>query len=75
MTVAIIYQEILQNLERMSDQCSDLAVYLLAKEDENIRGIEHRYIHNLHHQPDNQYSYEFEIQYDRLFDMLNAAEE
>ena len=75
MTVAIIYQEILQNLERMSDQCSDLAVYLLAKEDENIRGIEHRYIHNLHHQPDDQYSYEFEIQYDRLFDMLNAAEE
>jgi len=75
MTAAIVFQEMLQNLERISDQCSDLAVYLLAKEDENIRGTEHRYIHNLHHQPDDQYSYEFEVQYDRMFDMLNAIED
>ena len=45
----IQYQNVLQNLERVSDQCSDLAVYMLGRSDQAISGHEHRYIHELHH--------------------------
>lgn len=72
--IALDYQEILQNLERISDQCSDLGVYLLARDDNYIRGMEHRYIHNLHHRPDKEYAMEYAIQYDRFFDMLRIAD-
>ncbi len=74
MNAALHYQEILQNLERISDQCSDLGVYLLAREDNYIRGMEHRYIHNLHHQPDAEYTKEYEDHYDRYFDMLRIID-
>ena len=42
-------QNILQNLERISDQCSDLAVSLLSLHNDQILGLEHTYIRNLHH--------------------------
>ncbi len=45
----IQYQNILQNLERISDQCSALAVSLLGQFDEEIHGLEHAYIRDLHH--------------------------
>ena len=67
------YQEILQNLERISDQCSDLGVYMLAREDNYIRGMEHRYIHNLHHRPDQEYAAEYELEYDKYFDMVRIV--
>ncbi len=70
---ALDYQEILQNLERISDQCSDLGVYMLAREDNYIRGMEHRYIHNLHHRPDQEYAAEYELEYDKYFDMVRIV--
>ena len=74
MNAALDYQEILQNLERISDQCSDLGVYFISKENNYVRGMEHRYIHNLHHRPDETYAVEYEIEYDRYFDMLRVAD-
>lgn len=44
----ILFQNVLQNLERISDQCSDIAVYLMAMEDEQIKGREHRYLEEIH---------------------------
>ena len=46
---SIEYQNVLANLERISDQCSDLAVYLLGKDDNRVYGHEHEYIRELHH--------------------------
>ncbi len=69
-TAALFYQDMLQNMERISDQCSDLGVYLLAKKDNYIRGMEHRYIHNLHHSPDREYQLRFAENYDKYFGML-----
>ena len=51
----IEFQNILQNLERISDQCSDLAVYMLGRTDDSINGKEHLYIHELHHSGDPVY--------------------
>ncbi len=67
----IEYQNILLNLERVSDQCSDLAVYLLGRTDDSISGHEHQYIHNLHHSNNQEYLSEFRRNYDKYFDQLH----
>ena len=66
------YQNILLNLERVSDQCSDLAVYLLARNDDSISGREHQYLHNLHHSNNTNYKSAFKSFYKKYFDQLNA---
>ena len=67
----IYYQNILQNLERVADQCSDLAVYLLAKSDGSIIGQEHQYLHDLHHSDNEEYLTLFRSNYDLYFGKLH----
>ena len=69
----ILYQNILQNLERISDQCSDLAIYTLEQHSPEIIGHEHEYIHNLHHSDNQAYLDHFHANYDRYFARLAAA--
>ncbi|MDO4650421.1 MAG: Na/Pi cotransporter family protein [Eubacteriales bacterium] len=68
----IEYENVLQTLGRVSDQCSDLGVYLLSMNDPSIRGNEHRYIHNLHHSNDQEYLGHFTEAYNKYFGMLNS---
>lgn len=68
----IEYQNMLGNLERISDQCSDLAVYMLSRNDESIQGKEHLYIHNLHHSNDAVYMKEFRGNYEKYFGRINS---
>ena len=56
----IQFQNMLLNLERVSDQCSDLAVHLLGANDPAILGKEHQYIHELHHSDDPEYHRQFD---------------
>jgi phosphate:Na+ symporter len=67
----IQFQNMLQNLERISDQCSDLAVYMLARTDNAIIGQEHQYLHGLHHSNNAEYLEEFHRNYDNYFGRLN----
>lgn len=69
------YQNILLNLERVSDQCSDLAVALLARRDESISGHEHQYLHNLHHSNNTNYKQAFKSFYKKYFDQLEATDD
>ena len=69
----IEFQNILQNLERISDQCSDLAVYLLGKTDDAIRGEEHQYIHDLHQSGDPEYNRLFKEKHDLYYGLLDAV--
>ena len=69
----IEFQNMLVNLERISDQCSDLAVYLLGRTDDSINGKEHEYIHNLHHSNNKEYLELFHDDYKKYFDQLNAV--
>ena len=66
----IIFQNILLHLERISDQCSDLAVYLLGKNNDEISGKEHQYIHNLHHSSTEEYLADFKAARTRFFESL-----
>lgn len=69
----IEFQNMLVNLERVSDQCSDLAVYLLGRTDDSINGKEHEYIHNLHHSDNKEYLELFHDDYKKYFDQLNEV--
>ena len=71
----IEFQNILLNLERISDQCSDLAVYMLGRTDDSINGKEHQYIDDLHHSDDQQYLREFQTNYDKYFGLLAQIQE
>ena len=69
------FQNILLNLERVSDQCSDLAVYLLARNDDSISGREHQYLHDLHHSNNTNYKQAFKGFYKKYFDQLKDIPE
>lgn len=69
----IRFQNILSNLERVSDQCSDTAVYILERRDPSIAGQEHSYVHNLHHSNEPKYVEAFRSAHERYFARLRAA--
>ncbi len=71
----IQYENILQNLERVSDQCSDLAVYMLGRSDTSISGQEHHYLHELHHSDNAAYQRMFRENYRKYFQQLHLGEE
>ena len=70
----IQYENILLHLERVSDQCSDLAVYLLGRYDDRIKGQEHQYIHNLHQSEDPDYMTWFHSNYIKYYSLLDEIE-
>ena len=71
----IQYENILQNLERVSDQCSDLAVYMLGRSDAAISGQEHHYLHELHHSDNAAYQRMFRANYEKYFQQLHLGGE
>ena len=71
----ILYQNILQSLERVSDQCSDLAVYILSRADSAITGQEHQYLHDLHHSDNEAYREMFRQNYQKYFHPAAEASE
>ncbi len=71
----IQFENILSNLERVSDQCSDLAIYMLSRFDSGIVGQEHQYIHYLHHSNNPEYLAEFHSYYDKYFGKIENPTE
>ncbi len=75
----IQFENMLSSLERISDQCSSLAVHILGLHDSHIRGQEHQYVHNLHHSNDayfwKTYNENYEKYYGRLNSLKNTANE
>lgn len=69
----IHFENILSNLERVSDQCSDMAVAILSLNNPGILGREHEYIHALHHSDNPEYLEEFDAKYEEYFNMLEDA--
>ena len=56
----IYFSNVLTNFERLGDQCSDVAVYVLGLRDTKIVGNEHEYIRSLHHEQSEEYRREYE---------------
>lgn len=70
----IQYENILMHLERVADQCSDLAVYHLGRYDDKVRGQEHQYIHNLHLSEEPDYMTRFHSSYTKYYSLLDGIE-
>ena len=68
----IQYQNILQNLEHISDKCSDLAIYIIELTDIDVIGKEHDYIHDLHHSDNPDYQKAYRGNYQKYFGALES---
>lgn len=66
----IRYQSILTNIEHISDKCSDLAVYIMERENTAIFGQEHSFVHELHHSSTDEYIQDYDNDRSKYFDVL-----
>ena len=71
--LGIHFQNILTNLEHISDKCSDIAVYIVEDDNEDIVGNEHAYLHELHHSNNSVYMSMYDNNYEKYFNQLNAV--
>lgn len=66
----IVFQNILSNLETISDQCSDICVYLIETTETSIIGREHEYIHQLHHSAEGDFQKDYQNVRERYYSRL-----
>ena len=66
----IRFQNILTNVEHISDKCSDIAIYILERDNREIFGKEHSFLHELHVSNNMLYQEEFQKNYDKYFSLL-----
>ena len=72
-TVAgLTYLDILVNIERISDQCSNLGVYTLSQSDATIMSNHHEYIHQLHQGVNEDYNRKYKEAHEKYFGELAA---
>lgn len=69
--VGIPFQDMLSNLERISDQCSDIAIYLIEQAHPEISGNEHGYVYELHAAENERYLATFKKERDKYFSQLS----
>ncbi|MBR3560828.1 MAG: Na/Pi cotransporter family protein [Oscillospiraceae bacterium] len=64
------YLDILVNIERISDQCSNLGVYTLSQSDSTIMSNHHEYIHQLHQGKDETFNRKYSQAREKYFGEL-----
>ena len=69
----LVYVDALTNIERISDQCSNIAIYTLARRDEHIMQNRHEYIQKLHEGGDAFYNREYHRQREIYLGDLNEV--
>lgn len=69
----LIFLEILTNLERVADQCSNIALHLLGRDNKELRLNHHKYIQELHHDGGREYGAEYERQRGRYIGRLEKG--
>ena len=68
----IYFSNALTNFERLGDQCSDVAVYVLGLKNSKIVGNEHEYIRKMHHEPSEEYVREYRNNTEKYTNKLPA---
>ena len=68
----ISYQSVLTNVEHISDKCSDIAIYIMERDNRDIFGKEHSYVHELHLSNNEKYLNDYQRDHDKYFDALEA---
>ena len=70
----LTFLDILVNIERIADQCSNIGVYTLSMFDKNIMNNHHDYIHELHQGNDPFFNESYQKTHDKYFGMLTQEE-
>lgn len=70
----MVFLDILVNIERISDQCSNLGVYTLSQSDSTIMSSHHEYIHQLHQGVNEEYNAYYKQAHEKYFGALAAVE-
>ena len=68
------FLDMLVNIERISDQCSNIGVYCLSLFDKNIADDQHEYLGKLHSGADPEFNKLYSEARERYMNMLEAAE-
>ena len=68
----LIFLEALTNIERAADQCSNIALHMLARSDRSISLNHHVYLKKLHEDGGDEYRAEFELQRKRYLSRVTA---
>lgn len=68
----ILFQNILSNLESISDQCSDISLYIIELTETSIIGREHEYIHQLHHSVEGEFQKDYQENRAKYYTRLMA---
>lgn len=71
--VGLMFIEILTNFERAADQCSNIGVFILGKNDASILNNHHSYLREVHKGNDTIYSSEFQSKYEKYILPLKKA--
>ena len=74
-TSGMAFIDLLTNLERVADQCSNVSLLILSMEDRSILGNHHGYVHQLHRGGDVTYDTELIRQKKNYLERLNSIEE
>lgn len=70
-TSGMVFVDLLTNLERIADQCSNIALLILSKKDKTILGNNHGYVRELHKGGDVTYDAELARQREHYLKRLN----
>ena len=70
----LTFLDALVNIERISDQCSNLGVYTLSQSDSSIMSNHHEYIHQLHQGKNEEFNRKYNEAHDKYFGALAKAE-
>ena len=70
-----IFLDVLVNVERISDQCSNVGIYTISLFDERVNELQHDYIEQLHTGGDAAYNAEYTSVRDKYFGALADIKE
>jgi len=70
----LTFLDMLVNIERISDQCSNLGVYTLSMSDHSIQSNHHEYIHKLHQGQNEEFNRRYAETREKYFGALSAVE-
>ena len=69
-----VFVEILSNLERISDICSNVGIAVIARVKPEIASLAHTYVSTLHQGKNMEFGSEYEVAHEKYFEILEETE-
>lgn len=71
----IVFMDIMSNLERVSDICSNVGIATIARANPDVANFSHNYISELHQGKNERFNTEYKEAYEIYFNRINRMEE